>query len=289
MVISDGVGAAISRLFIMHSIASGPSDSPIHHMNDDDVVARSSAGPRRGQVVSDWDGWDNVGKHKPDSISAAPRVTMYEALALDVDTRWASLLKMLDSFMNTGAAILNVMQENPEEFREYTEPLPSANDIKHIKGVIEVLRPFEHATDLFGGENYCSLALVIDTVDQCRYLLLPNPDDNFYMRTFREKMRECFEFKFEPLFRTCNLANMAAFIHPIYAHRLLTRKYVDGDVLAKIQRAIANEAFHLAKKEAVEPSSSIFFLTVTSSFALSKSDAVLLADEAGSTASFFAK
>lgn len=222
-------------------------------MDDDDapgvpvaVLARSSAGPRRGLAKSTWTGWENVGKHKAD-VYAARASRMFKMLQLDVVTRWGSVLIMLTSFFQLAPALFLVMQEQQHLFANYDAPLPNEEDFRHAKAVISVLQPFEAATTLLGGESYSTLALVPDTIDQLLYILKQDKDDNAaYSAPLRKLLRDAYEFKFEPLFKEPNLALMAAYTHPQTVHRLLTRGYVSGDVITRLEQLMVTEMVQLA-------------------------------------------
>lgn len=209
--------------------------------------ARSSAGHRRGDALSQWDGWNKVGilaANEP--IPAASSVRRFDVLQLDVVTRWGSVLTMLRSFVSIAPALMDVMQESPDLFEHFDGQLPTTDDIAYVRAAITVLEPFEAVTTMLGGSTYSTLARVPDVVNKLYAVLQPTKEDNMYADELRRAMRDAFEFKFEPLFSKANLATMAAYVHPETVYKLFTGGYVSEDVLIDIEECLVSEMVTMA-------------------------------------------
>ena len=204
-------------------------------------LSRASGGHRRGERVSIWSGWSCVGKTKPSAGRAASMTKRYQMFQLDVVTRWGSTVTMLQSFLYVAPSLFDAMQQHTALFEKYDKQLPTIDDIRVAKAIIKVLAPFENATKLLGGEEYASLALVPEVVDQLFYVLKQTHDDNTLAVELRLTMLEAFKFKFEPLFREPNLATMAAFVHPEKGTGIVSGAYVAKEVVNKIQNCLVDE------------------------------------------------
>ena len=132
---------------------------------DDDALPhlqRASAGARRrgtGGALpeSTWAGWANVGKSRP-TLPVSKKLA-FTTFALDVDTRWGSTLRMLNSFKTLGGALLVVMKESPEMFKDYDGEFPTVVDLVHVDAVIDILLPFERVTTFYGTSLFMGLGV----------------------------------------------------------------------------------------------------------------------------------
>jgi hypothetical protein len=112
-------------------------------------------------------------------------------LVEDVETRWNSMLDMMQRLVDLQKPLIVVMSSKAWGNVAAHERAMKESDFDELKEIIGILKPLKSATDLLCGERYVSLSTLYPVfLALVRYHLIPSPQDSALARELKHTLVE---------------------------------------------------------------------------------------------------
>ena len=89
-------------------------------------------------------------------------------LIRDVPTRWGSLLLMIRRILELWPFLQQMIESNKLTGLVSASDMPTEEDVKLLRDIADLLKPFEEATTLAGGNSYPTLCLIPDLIHRLK-------------------------------------------------------------------------------------------------------------------------
>jgi len=168
------------------------------------------------------------------SVIAADQLRLHSNLKLiqSVDTRWNSTYSMLERFIQLSEKINCIILQCPT-----APPMLTASELQAAKEFVQLLKPFEDATNIICGKYYLTASKVIPIVNILKNKLQtfePSTDIGHY---FKKALKDQFIKHFENIEQVSLLA-IATILDPRFKNINFINKVACSQAINKITRFI---------------------------------------------------
>lgn len=168
------------------------------------------------------------------SVAAADKLRAVADLKLiqSVDTRWNSTHDMLARFIRLSESVGSILLQCPK-----APPMLTASELQTIKEFVELLKPFESATNIVSGETYLTGSKVIPIVNTLRTALQLSEPEAITGERLKRLLLEQFSTRFNCIEKVMPLA-IATILDPRFKKIHFNDKAACSLAVNKITRAI---------------------------------------------------
>lgn len=176
----------------------------------------------------------------------------------DVPTRWNSTLAMLERLRLLSSplhALAHDQTKQTSKMKDIRPMLFTDQEQALVDGLIKILGPFKHATDVLSADKTPTLSLLIPTLQNLKEQTTENATagDNEQANTILKTVSSEVEKGLEQRFKETEMCEVASLLDP-KTKGLMCRGGMRVHVVNKLQELIGNESNeHISEKETNEP------------------------------------
>ncbi|KAJ6639130.1 putative AC transposase, partial [Pseudolycoriella hygida] len=150
----------------------------------------------------------------------------HTSLKMDVETRWYSVLIMMESLIAYNKNVINVMLLNTEN----SHLALVNNDVLLLKELVALLKQFQRITAIFSGEQYATLNYYTVFRSEIYSLLESEPQDSLEIKMMKANMMAKFDHRF-PL---SDIVVLASLLDPRFQNLLDIKNYLQSNKLTAV-------------------------------------------------------